>query len=173
MLGSNYLTIMILSSILIGSLIIGLILKAIFKHHSFKTILLSLLTISSVIGVFYLHKPTYEIIVPENYIGEVNLILSNVKNNRLILDENGIGYINKITFNKTFNPKIIQNGIEINERAVGFNPSTFWAISKTTTTNGKEIKALNFEIVPKDKIGEKQYYHTELSKFVNDKLIKK
>ncbi|MDW5290556.1 hypothetical protein [Formosa sp. PL04] len=162
---------MILSIILFGSLIIGLIIKAIFKHYSFKTLLLSLFTICSVIGIFYLHKPTYDIIVPENYIGEVNLILSNVKENRLILDENGIGYINKVTFNKTFNPKIIQNGIEINERTVGFNPSTFWAISKTTTKNGKEIKALTFEIVPKDKIGEKQYYHTELSKFVNDKLI--
>jgi hypothetical protein len=171
MLGSSYLTIMILSFILIGSLIIGLILKAIFKQHSFKTILLSLLTIFSVTGIFYLYKPTYDIIVPENYIGEVNLILSNVKDNRLVLDGNGIGYINKITFNKTFNPKIIQNGIEINERAVGFNPSTFWAISKTTTITGKEIKALTFEIVPKDKIGKKQYYHTELSKFVNDKLI--
>jgi len=41
-----------------------------------------------------------KIIVPESYTGQVILIKSNVKNNILTVDTNGIGYLNEWTFNK-------------------------------------------------------------------------
>ena len=169
---TTYLIIKILSIILISCSLIGLILKLIFKKQNFYTIFFSLLIICSVLGISYLLKPAYEIIVPENYVGEVNLILSNVKENRLTLDENGIGYINKKTFNKTFNPIILQKDTIIGERIEGFNTPTFWSKLITTTSDGKIFAALNFVIPPENKNGEYQYNDTmDLSKLVDYKLV--
>lgn len=42
------------------------------------------------------------------YRGEINLILSNVKENSLTIDSNGIGYINEWTFNKTYSRPIVE-----------------------------------------------------------------
>ena len=170
MLGSFYLTLMFLTILLITCGLFGLLLKALFKKLSFNTLFLSTLAVVSLIAIFYLHKPTYEIKIPEGYTGEVNLVLSNVKENRLSVDSNGIGYINQRTFTNTFHPIILQDGKDITDRTVGFNPSTFWGVTKTTF-NGKVIKSLNFEIVPDNKKGEKQYYNTDLSKFVDTSIV--
>lgn len=173
MLVSTSMKIMILSTILIGSFIFGLILKFIFKKINFKTIFFSLLTICSLIGIVYFFTPTYKIIVPKNYVGEVNLILSNVKENLLILDKNGIGYINQKTFKQTFKPIIIQNGNKINKRAIGYSPSTFWSKLITTTSDGKKIEALNFLIVPDNDNDndKKQNDNFDLIKLVDYELV--
>jgi len=98
------------------------------------------------------------------------LIKSSVPNNILTLDTNGIGYLNEWTFNHLYSKPVVvdENGRDITEQCVGFNPSTFFGLrTSTTSENKKEIKSLTFEIVPKDKIGEKQYYHTSLSELVD------
>ena len=65
-----------------------------------------------------------------------------------------------------------ENGNDLTEQCVGFNPSTFFGLgtSSSSDKNG-EIKSLSFEIVPTDKLGEKQYYHTDLTEFVDKEKI--
>lgn len=114
---------------------------------------------------YYLHSPTLKIVVPDGYIGKVNLVLSNVDKNILTLDSNAIGYINKGTFNKTYSPPNVftASGQKINNQCVGFNRPTFFGLSKFCCVDGKEIKSLSFEIVPVDKKGQKQYYSKDFA----------
>jgi hypothetical protein len=69
-------------------------------------------------------SPTLKIIVPENYTGQVSLIKSNVTENILTVDSNGIGYLNKWTFNKLYSKPIVvgENGKDLTKQCVGFNP---------------------------------------------------
>jgi hypothetical protein len=166
-----YYLILFLIAITITSFIFGGISKLLLEKISFKTIFYFLFTLLSILSILYIHRPSYKVIVPDNYIGDVNLILSNVKENKLELDANGIGYINLKTFNKTFIPIILQNGIEINNRAVGFSKSGFWGKAQFSTNDGKTIQSLRFQIVPDHRIREKQNYHKDLSGLINNKLI--
>lgn len=152
---------MLLIGVLIGCLIITAISRLIFKRNSFLTLFSIVSTIAFLGSHYYLYSPTLKIIVPKGYVGEVNLVLSNVDKNILTLDSNGIGYINKWTFDKTYTPPIVvdNEGKRLNDQCVGFNPSTFWGKGYHTSTQHPErIHTLSFEIVPKDKAGQKQYY---------------
>jgi hypothetical protein len=72
-------------------------------------------------------QPKLKIIVPENYFGKIILVLSNVDRDILTVDSNGIGYITKHTFDKTYTkPFVIEKGgTDISNQAVGFNISAF------------------------------------------------
>lgn len=91
----------------------------------------------------------------------------------LTVDTNGIGYITKWTFNKTYiQPKVFQmDGQNLENNLVGFNSSIFFGKRTSCCIDGQEIQSLNFEIVPDDKIGEKQYYSTDLSTLVNKAVV--
>jgi hypothetical protein len=160
--------------IILGCLILTGILKMFFKQTSFLTLLFITTTISFVAFHYQLYSPTLKIKVPNGYCGEVNLVLSNVKENILTVDSNGIGYINEWTFNKTYARPIVEevDGTNLNKNLVGFNQLTFWAKGKSSSTNNsREIESISFEIVPDNKRGQKQYYSTELTTLVNKKLI--
>ncbi|MFN3801564.1 hypothetical protein [Belliella pelovolcani] len=61
----------------------------------------------------------------------------------------------------------------MSKQSVGFNPWTFFGLGTSASSDKKgEIKSLSFEIVPQDKVGEKQYYHTDLIKLVDKEKIK-
>jgi len=131
--------------------------------------------------LFYSTKLT--ITVPKNYQGQVTLILSNVPKDILTVDENGIGYITKQTFEIAHSEPIVleEDGADVSDQSVGFNPSTFWAVGKSSyateeNSSGKEleIQFLSFELVPKDKKGEKQYYSPDLMELLDKtKLYRK
>jgi hypothetical protein len=153
---------MLLIGVLVGCLIITAIARLIFKHNSFQTLFTIVATIAFLGSYYYLYSPTLRIIVPKGYTGKVNLVLSNVDKNILKIDSNGIGYINKWTFDKTYtSPMVVDNeGKSLNDQTVGFNPSTFWGKGyHTSTRHPEKIHTLSFEIVPKDKAGQKQYYN--------------
>jgi len=144
----------------IGCLIVAAIARLIFRRKSFLTLFVIVATIAFLGTHYYLYLPTLKIVVPKGYVGEVNLVLSNVDKNILTLDGNGIGYINKWTFDKTYSPPIVvdNEGKSLNDQCVGFNPSTFWGKGyHTSTRHPEKIHTLSFEIVPKDKAGQKQY----------------
>jgi len=131
--------------------------------------------------LFYSTKLT--ITVPKNYQGQITLVLSNVTKDILKVDKNGIGYITKQSFEKAHSkPTVLTDeGIDVSDQTVGFNPSTFWAVGKSSyateeNSSGKEmeIQFLSFELVPKDKKGEKQYYSPDLMKLLDKtKLYRK
>lgn len=169
-LSGLFLVTIILIGIIIGCLILTGILKIVFKKTSFLIILFITTTISFLAFHYQLYSPTLKIKVPNGYKGEINLVLSNVKENILTIDNNGIGYLNEWTFNKTYSTPIVEQLDEKNleKNLVGFNPSTFFGKS---IGGENEIKSLSFEIVPDNLLGQKQYYGTDWTKFVNRKLI--
>jgi hypothetical protein len=163
----------LLIGILIGCLILTSILKLIFKKNSFLTLLSITATLSFLLLHYYLYSPTLTIKVPNGYTGEICLVLSNVEENVLTVDSNGIGYIDKWTFDKTYTRPIVEqmDGSIIEKNLVGFNPSTFWAKGKSCCIDEQQIESLSFEIVPDNKVGQKQYYSTDLTTLVDRKKI--
>lgn len=167
---------LLLIGVVIVCLIVTSIVKLISKRNSFLTLFSIVTTIAFLGSHYYLYSPTLKVIVPKGYIGTVTLVLSNVDENILMIDTNGIGYINKWTFEKTYAPPVVTDNVgnQLNKQCVGFNPSTFWAKGYSTSTERPDrIYYLSFEIVPKTKIGQKQYYNNDLTKLVDTtKLLK-
>lgn len=172
-LSGLFLGIMMIVAIIFGCLIISGLLKLVFKRISFLTLIFISTTFAFIAFHYQLYSPTLTIKVPNNYKGEVNLVLSNVKDNILITDKNGIGYITEWTFNKTYSRPIVEqmDGKNLDRNLVGYNPSTFFGKGKSCCVEGNQIENLSFEIVPDDKIGEKQYYSKNFRDFINKKLV--
>ncbi|MBC3538687.1 hypothetical protein ACFSC6_19770 [Rufibacter sediminis] len=158
---------------LLGSLIVAAFFRLIFKNTSFLTLFSINTSIGFIVFHYNLYSPTLTITVPPGFTGEVNLVLSNVEDNILKVDSNGIGYVNQWTFDKTYiKPIVIEStGRNITEHCVGFNPSTFWGKGKTCCFQGKQINTLSFEIVPSERIGQKQYYFKDLTQLVDTTLV--
>ena len=164
---------MMLVGIILGCLVLTGILRLIFKRASFLKILHITTTISFSAFHYQLYSPTLTIKVPNGYEGEINLVLSNVNENILTVDTNGIGYLNKWTFNKTYTrPIVVQlDGKNLDKTLVGFNSSVFFGKGKSCCIDGQIIESLNFEIVTDEKIGQKQYYSKDLTTLVNKSMV--
>ena len=119
---------MMIVGIILGCLILTGLLKLVFEKTSFLSILFITTTISFLAFHYQLYSPTLTIKVPNGYNGEIHLILSNVEDNVLTVDSNGIGYLTEWTFNKTYSRPIVEqiDGKNLDENLVGFNPSTFF-----------------------------------------------
>jgi hypothetical protein len=163
---------MFIVGILITCLLLAVILKLFFKSYSFLTLYLILISVGFVAYHYQLYSPTLKIVVPKGYTGPVNLVLSNMDKNILTLDSNGIGYLNKWTFNKTYAPpKVFEtDGKQINNQCVGFNPSAFWGYSKFCCVDGKVIKSKSFEIV-RAKNEQQKFYSKGFVQFVDTKKL--
>lgn len=180
MLPSVYLAGMFVIALLVGSLIIAGIIKLIFKKSSFIMVLCSIVSIVSIFSMCKFYSPTLTIIVPKGYTGQVTLVLSNVDKDILTVDSNGIGYITERTFDKVYTKPIVleTDGTDISNQAVGFSPSNFWAKTVPGTHResnyqiGLEIDFKSFEVGPKDKEGQKQYYSIDLSELVDKSKLK-
>ena len=164
---------MVIGLILLGCLVLTFLLKLYFKKTSFLSIYLLTSAICFVGFHYKLYSPTLRIVVPENYSGKVSLVLSDVKDNILLVDSNGIGYINQWTFDKTYTKPIVvdNNGKDLSEFCVAFNPSTFWALGKSCCIDGQQLLYKSFK-VQKDKSRNNEYESTSLIKLVDLKLIK-
>jgi len=160
--------------ILVCGLVLTWLIKLFSKRLPFWTVYFTITAIAFAGFHYQLYSPTLKIVVPENYTGQISLVKSNVTENILTIDSNGIGYLNEWTFNKLYSKPIVvdEKGKDLTEQCVGFNPSTFFGLrTSAKIENNKEIKSLSFEIVPKDKMGEKQYYNTNLSTLVDEEKI--
>ena len=114
------------------------------------------------------------ITIPKSYSGAVILVASNVTEDILQADSNGIGYITIKTFENTRKKPIVvePDGTIIKDRLVGFNPASFWGTGtysslSTDGSKGKIIKYISFEVVPKGKEGQKQYYTTDIDAIID------
>lgn len=166
---------MVIAMIMVCGLILTWLIKLISKRLPFWTVYFTITAVAFTVFHYQLYSPSLKIVVPENYTGKINLVKSNVSENILTVDSNGIGYLNEWTFKKLYSKPIVedQNGTDLTKHCVGFNPSTFFGHGTSSSSeNNMEIKSLSFEIVPKEKIGEKQYYHTDLTKLVDVEKIK-
>ncbi|MCC9044055.1 hypothetical protein LNQ81_15370 [Myroides sp. M-43] len=130
--------------------------KFIFKKQNFLIRLLFVAIIILSITIYKLYSPTLKIIVPKNYSGEVNLTLSNLDHDELNIDENGIGYITKWTFEKTYTkPKVYDtDGNNLSYLLLSYDNNKFWGKSIGT---GNTIRSLNFEIAKDSQQKERTY----------------
>lgn len=172
-LSGLFLGAMVIGLILLGCLVLTLLLKLYFKKISFLTIYFLTSAICFAAFHYKLYSPTLEIVVPENYSGKISLVLSDVKDNILVVDSNGIGYINQWTFDKTYTKPIVvdSNGKNLGEFCVGFNPSTFWALGKACCIDGQQLHYKSFT-VQEGKSLNNRYESTSLIELVDLKLIK-
>ena len=88
------------------------------------------------------YRPTYTIKIPKDYVGEVKLFLSNSEENKLDINEFGIGYLNEKTYQKGFRPTIIKNGQDITEDIKGYGSGAF----ATSQTDKYELEYMTFTI---------------------------
>jgi hypothetical protein len=172
-LSGLYLGGMLIVAISIACLLATSILKLFVRKYSFSTLYFISISFAFIAFHYKLYSPTLKIIVPDGYTGEVSLILSNVDHNVLTVDSNGVGYVTKWTFEKTWSqPDVFTtNGKSINNQCVGFNPSTFWALSKFCCVDKKVIRSLSFDIVPEDKVGQDIHYSRGLGGLVDTKML--
>ena len=158
---------------IISSLIITTILYFILKRKYFIT-LLTIISTFSFIGLhYYFYSPTLEIVVPNGYSGKINLVLSDLDDNILNVDKNGIGYINEWTFNKTYSKPIVRqaNGQKLENYIVGYNSSSFFAKEKSCCIGDKEIESLTFKIENRSNKTLKDFKSRDLIKLVDKNKI--
>jgi hypothetical protein len=162
---------MTIIGIIVGCLIFSGILRLIFKRISFLTFLFITTTISFLTFHYQLYSPTLTIIVPNGYRGEINLVLSNVDDNILKVDSNGIGYLTKWTFNKTYSKPIVKqiDGKNLDEYLIGFNPSTFFGKGKSCCVEKRQIQSLSFAIGTKPHLEDEYFESKSLTELVDKK----
>lgn len=164
---------MMLVGILMGCVVLASILKLIFKFTSFLTLYSITTTISLLIFHYQLYSPTLKIIVQNDYVGEINLIRSNVEKNILIIDSNGVGYLNEWTFKKTYTKPIVErvNGKRLDAELIGYNPSAFWVRVKSCCLHGRNIESMSFKILPENSLVGEGYDTKVLIELVDEKLV--
>lgn len=165
---------MCIVGIIIVCLILSGLLKLIFKKTSYLTLMFITTSISFLAFHYQLYSPTLTIIVPDDYKGEINLVLSNVDDNVLTIDSNGIGYLTEWTFNKTYSRPIVKqvDGKNLDEYLIGFNPSTFFGKGKTCCVEKQEIRSLSFKIGTKPHLEDEYFESKSLTELVDkDKSI--
>lgn len=66
-------------------------------------------------SIFYIieYRPVYTVVIPEGYVGEVKLLVSDEKENDFFINNYGIGYIDRKTFDEGFYPKIVKGDSDI------------------------------------------------------------
>jgi hypothetical protein len=137
--------------VFVFSLVIGFLIKKLLKS-SWHTLTFTSLILSVICLSFYAsqYKLSYEIIVPNNYVGEVKLILSNEKENDFKINNYGIGYISQTTYENGFQPTIIKNGEDITKEINGYMTNSHSGIDLS-------VDYMSFEIP--GKIDSTSYYN--------------
>ena len=173
-LSGLYLGKITLVGIIVGCLIVAAVLKMIFKKTSILTILLITTSVFFVAFHYQLYSPTLTIKVPNGYKGEINLVLSNVKESVLTVDSNGIAYLKEWTFNKTYSRPVVKqiDGQNLDNYLIGFNPSTFFGKRKYCCVGKREIHSLSFKIGTKPFLEDEYFKSKSLTEIVDkDKAI--
>ncbi|RZJ64840.1 MAG: hypothetical protein EOO45_17815 [Flavobacterium sp.] len=88
------------------------------------------------------------------------------------MDSNGVGYINKWTFDKTYTRPIVEEigGRNLDDILVGYNPSTFFSNGTSCCVEGKEVKFLSFEIKSENTDDTNLYIPNHFPETVNKKF---
>jgi hypothetical protein len=156
--------------ILAGGLLLTWLISLVFKNFRFWVFYFSLMSLSLIFFHYKIYSPTLNIRVPVGYHGEINLVKSNLKENILTIDSNGIGYLNAWTFEKVYTEPMVfdMNGKNLSEQCVGYNPTKFFSLKQYSSSEiSVDIKSLSFSIFPPDKLGDKYFFGTDLSECVN------
>lgn len=168
-LSGLYLGGMLIVGIILGCLTLSVVLKLFIRRISFLSLLFITTTISFLAFHYQLYSPTLTIKVPNGYRGEINLVLSNVKDNILTVDSNGIGYLTEWTFNKTYSRPIVKqaDGKDLDDYLIGFNSSTFFGEGKACCIGNGEVQSLSFKIGTKPHLDDEYFDYKTLTELVD------
>jgi hypothetical protein len=160
---------MMIVGIILGCLILTWPLKFVFKQTSLLTLLFITTTVSFSVFHYQLYSPTLTIKVPNGYRGEINLVLSNTKNNILTIDSNGIGYLNEWTFNKTYSRPIVEqlDGKNLDSYLISFNPSAFFGKGMACCVEKHQIQSLSFKIGTKPHLEDEFFPGKSLTELID------
>ncbi|PHQ28096.1 hypothetical protein [Leeuwenhoekiella nanhaiensis] len=131
----------------IGGIIMAGLLKAVLNYEIKFWNLFSITSLIITTGLHvYFHYPPLKIIVPNNFAGEVTLVVDPNNKKTLIIDSDGTGYITESIYSNSSGDKkpnvYFQNGEKISEnRIVGYDSLFFYGRGNY---NGKYT--LKFEI---------------------------
>ncbi|WP_316784413.1 hypothetical protein [Pedobacter frigiditerrae] len=102
-LPSWFLVLIYLPCTLLISLILGYLAKKML-NSKWWTITFTSIFVIIFCSIFYLseYRPNKIITIPQSYVGEVRLFVSNEEENDFFINKYGIGYINKKTFDQGF-----------------------------------------------------------------------
>jgi hypothetical protein len=155
--------------IIIGCLILSGILRLVFKKISILTLMFITTSICFFTFHYQLYSPTLKIVVPNGYRGEINLVLSNVEENILIVDSSGIGYLTEWTFDRTYLRPIVKqaDGKNLDEYLIGFNSSTFFSKGKACYVGKREIQSLSFKIGTTPRLEDEYFESKSLTELVD------
>ena len=128
----------------IVSLVVGFLTKALLKS-SWHTLTFTSLTMTVICLTFYAsqYKPSYKILIPDKFVGEVKLLVSNENENDFKVNNFGIGYINEKTYKSGFRPTIIKGGQNISKQIAGYSRGSY----ATTSSSNLSFDYLSFEIL--------------------------
>ena len=128
------------------SLVVGFLTKALLKS-GWHTLTFTSLTMTVICLTFYAsqYKPSYIILVPDKFVGEVKLLVSNENENDFKVNDFGIGYINQKTYKSGFRPTIIKGGQNISKQITGYSTGSY----ATTSSSNLSLDYLSFEISKK------------------------
>jgi len=109
-----FLVIMYGSILLLIAFGLGALISSLTKYKihllSVASIIVTIVCLAFYISEF---RPTYKIYVADNFTGEVKLFRSTLENNRLSLNNYGVGYITDKAYRQGFRPIVYQNGKDI------------------------------------------------------------
>jgi len=110
------------------SLVFGFFAKALLNSN-WSTLTFAALSMTFICLTFYAsqYNPSYKIIIPANYVGEVRLFVSNEKENDFRVNSIGIGYINQKTYKNGFRPIVIKGGHDISHQISNYEFSSYAA----------------------------------------------
>jgi hypothetical protein len=142
------------------ALLIGYLTK-VMLNSGWHTMTFAALIMTGICLAFYARqfKPSYKIVVPDNYVGEVRLLVSHENQNDFEVNSFGIGYITQNLYKNGFRPKVIKGGLDISDHVSGYSTGSY----ETTSGSKLSFDYLSFEIPGKKEV-------TELIDF--DSLVK-
>lgn len=154
-LPSWFLVLLFTPSMMCVSVMLGYLAKKITKSkwHTLTHAAVFVIVFSS---IFYIseYRPNKSIIVPESYVGQVRLFVSNENENDFVINKYGIGYIDRKTFIKGFYPKIIK-GSDITKQIKEYSKGalattkedlhTYEYLTFFVPINGQSIEDKNIE----------------------------
>ncbi|KQC01151.1 hypothetical protein [Pedobacter sp. Hv1] len=153
-LPSWFLVLLFTPSMMCVSVMLGYLTKKITKS---KWYILTHAAIFVIVfsSIFYIseYRPNKSIIVPESYVGEVRLFVSN--ENDFMINKYGVGYIERKTFIKGFYPKIIKGSNDITKQIKEYSKGalattkedlhTYEYLTFFVPINGQNIEDKNIE----------------------------
>jgi len=146
-LPSWYLVLIFLPITLLVAFGLGFLIKSLFKIRwhtlTITSIIMAVTCLSFYISEF---RPSHTINIPNNYVGEVKLLVTDEANNDFNINEFGIGYINQNTFENGFRPTVIKDKENITKQIRSYSRGAF----VSTETHNISLEFVTF-IVPGNK----------------------